>query len=136
MEITPSIRQKFIVEHKLEIGKFLFYDNVMISEFYEGIHVTQENASEVILLTKKIYGNYKPFVYISYRKNSYSMDTMGYAEVSSMFPNLKGLVVVSQNKYRRMLASFEKIFIKTRIEVFDNMDSAFFWAEKLLEKNS
>ncbi len=136
MEIIPSTRQKIIVEHNLEVGKFLFYNNIMVSEFYEGVHVTKENAAEVILITQQIYGDYKPFVYISHRLNSYSMDTMGYKEVAEMFPNFKGFAIVSQNKYRRMLASLEKLFIKKPIGVFDNMDSAFFWAEKLLEKGS
>jgi len=136
MEIAPSTKQKIIVEHNLEIGKFLFYTNIMVSEFYEGVHVTKENATEIILNTKQIYGDYKPFVYISNRRHSYSMDTMGYKEVTDMFPNFKGLAIVSQNKYRRMMASLEKLFIKKPIGVFDNMNSAFFWAEKLLEKNS
>lgn len=136
MEITASTRQKFIVEHKLEIGKFLFYTNIVVGEFYEGAHVTKENAIEPILISQRIYGDCKPIVYISHRLNSYSMDPVGYKEVVDMFPNFKGFAIVSQNKYRRMLASIEKLFIKKPIGVFDNMDSAFFWAEKLLEKNS
>lgn len=136
MEITPNTRQKFIVEHNLEIGKFLFYTNIVVGEFYEGIHVTKENAIEPILLSQQLYGEYKPIVYISRRLHSYSMDPVGYKKVVDMFPNFKGFAIVSQNKYRRRLASLEKLFIKKPIGVFDNMDSAFFWAEKLLEKNS
>lgn len=134
MEITPSTTQKLIVEHELEIGKFLFYTNIVVGEFYEGVHVTKENAIEPIYISQQIYGEYKPIVYISHRLNSYSMDPVGYKEVIEMFPNFKGFAIVSKNKYRRMLASLEKLFIKKPIGVFDNMDSAFFWADKLLEK--
>ena len=136
MEITPGTRQEFIIEHKLAIGKFLFYTNIVIGEFYEGVHVTKENAIEPITLAQEIYGDYKPIVYISHRLHSYSMDPVGYKKVVDMFPNFKGFAIVSQNKYRRMLASLEKLFIKKPIGVFDNMDSAFFWAERLLEKSS
>lgn len=136
MEITPSTRQKFIIEHNLEVGKFLFYDNIVVGEFYQGVHVTKENAIEPIHIAQQIYGDYKPIIYISHRVNSYSMDPVGYMEVVEMFPNFKGFAIVSQNKYRRMIASLEKLFIKKPIGVFDNMDSAFFWAEKLLEKGS
>lgn len=136
MEITPNIRQKLIIEHNLEVGNFLFYDNIVVGEFHEGVHVTKENAIEPIVISQQIYGEYKPLVYISNRLHSYSMDPVGYKEVVDMFPNFKGFAIVSQNKYRRMLVSLEKLFIKKPIGVFDNMDSAFFWAELLLEKNS
>ncbi len=136
MEITPGTRQEFIAEHKLNIGKFQFYTNIVVGEFYEGVHVTKENAIEPILLTQQIYGEYKPVIYISHRLHSYSMDPVGYKEVVDMFPNFKGFAIVSQNKYRRMLASLEKLFIKKPTGVFDNMESAFFWAEQLLEKRS
>lgn len=136
MEITPSTTQELIAEHQLEIGKFLFYTNIVVGEFYEGAHVTKENAIEPIYISQQIYGEYKPIVYISHRLNSYSMDPVGYKEVVEMFPNFKGFAIVSKNKYRRMLASLEKLFIKKPIGVFDNMDSAFYWAEELLEKGS
>lgn len=136
MEISPSTKQDLIVEHKFEVGKFLFYTNIVVGEFYEGAHVTKENAIEPISIAQQIYSDYKPVVYISHRINSYSMDPVGYQEVIEMFPNFKGFAIVSQNKYRRMIASLEKLFVKKPIGVFDNMDSAFFWAENLLEKGS
>ncbi|MBM1105416.1 STAS/SEC14 domain-containing protein [Aurantibacter crassamenti] len=134
MEITASTTQELIAEHNLEIGKFLFYTNIIVGEFREGVHVTKENAIEPIYISQKIYGEYKPIVYISHRKNSYSMDPVEYKEVVDLFPNFKGFAIVSQNKYRRMIASLEKLFIKKPIEVFENMDSALIWAEKLLKK--
>lgn len=136
MEITPSTRQKFIVEHNLKIGRFRFYTNIMVGEFHQGVHVNKENAIEPIVLAQRLYGEYRPLVYISHRRHSYSMDTVGYKEVVAMFPNFKGFAIVSQNKYRRRLASLEKLFIKKPIGVFDTMENAFYWGEKLLEKKS
>jgi len=135
MEITPNSEQDFIIEHKLEIGTFLFYTNIIVGEFYQGVHVIKENAIEPIIIAQQIYGDYKPVVYISNRQNSYSMDPTAYKEVMDMFPNFKGFAIVSQNKYRRKLASLEKLFIKKPIGVFDNMNSAFYWAEKLLKND-
>ncbi|MEO9892583.1 hypothetical protein [Aurantibacter sp.] len=136
MEIIPSTTQQLIAKHKLNIGTFLFYTNIVVGEFDEGVHVTKENAIEPIYLCQKIYGDYKPIIYISHRLNSYSADTMGYKEVIEMFPNFKGFAIVSNNKYRRMLVTLEKLFIAKPIGVFDNIDSAFSWAEKVLEKGS
>ena len=133
MEASPT-RQKFIVEHKLDIGKFVFYANIVVGEFYEGVHVTKENATEPIQIALQIYGDKEPIVYISHRLHSYSMDPVGYGEVVKMFPNFIGFAIVSQNRYRRMLANIEKLFIKKPIGVFYDMESAFDWAEGLLEK--
>ena len=133
MEASPT-RQKFIVEHKLDIGKFVFYTNIVVGEFYEGVHVTKENATEPIQIALQIYGDKEPIVYISHRLHSYSMDPVGYGEVVKMFPNFIGFAIVSQNRYRRMLANIEKLFIKKPIGVFYDMESAFDWAEGLLEK--
>lgn len=136
MEITPSIEQEFIVEHELKIGKFSFFENILVGEFYEGVHVTKSNAIEPILIAQQIYGEYKPIIYISHRRHSYSMDPVGYKEVIDMFPNFTGFAIVSKNKYRRKLATLEKLFVKKPVSTFDNLDSAIFWAKKLLNKNS
>ncbi|WP_273568921.1 hypothetical protein [Maribacter halichondriae] len=134
METSPGIKQKLIIEHELDIGRFLFYTNIVVGEFYEGVHVTKENAIEPIQLAQQIYGTTEPIVYVSHRLNSYSMDPVGYGEVVKMFPNFIGFAIVSQNRYRRMLASIEKLFIKKPIGVFHDMESAFNWSQDLLEK--
>lgn len=134
MEATPRTQQKFIVEHKLDIGKFLFYSNIVVGEFYEGVHVTKENAIEPIQIALRVYGDSVPIIYISHRLHSYSMDPVGYGEVVKMFPNFIGFAIVSQNRYRRMLASIEKLFIKKPIGVFYDMEAAFAWAGEQLEK--
>lgn len=49
-----------------------------------------------------------------------------------MFPNFKGFTIVSDNRYRSMLANLEKRFIKRPIDVFFDMEKAFEWAETIL----
>jgi len=134
MEASPRTKQKLIVEHELDIGKFMFYTNVVVGEFYEGVHVTKNNAIEPIQIASQLYGSSEPIVYISHRLNSYSMDPVGYGEVVKMFPNFIGFAIVSQNRYRRMLVSIEKLFIKKPIGVFYDLEAAFSWADGLLEK--
>ena len=136
METSLRTRQKFIVEHKLDIGKFLFYENIVVGEFYEGVHVTKKNAIEPIQIALRLYGGSVPIVYISHRLHSYSMDPVGYGEIVKMFRNFIGFAIVSQNRYRRMLASIEKLFIKKPIGVFYDMEAAFVWADGLLEKET
>ena len=136
MKTTSGIKQRLIAEHHLEIGSFRFYSNIMVGEFAKGAHVTKANALLPIQLAQKIYGDGTPIIYISNRLNSYSMDPVGYGEIVEMFPNLRGFVVVSKNKYRRMLAALEKFFIKRPMAVFHTLEDAFVWSGELLEKET
>lgn len=134
MHILIPKKRELIVEHDLDIGKFSFYPNYIVSEFAEGVHVTKANALQPIQLAQKIYSDQRPFIYVSHRLHSYSMDPVGYGEVVAMFPNFRGFAIVSQNRYRRMLANLEKLFIKKPIAVFYTLEDAFVWAEELLEE--
>lgn len=136
MHTLTQKKQELIVEHHLDIGKFSFYPKFLVSEFAEGVHVTKANALQLIQLAQKIYGDKRPFIYMSHRLHSYSMDPIGYGEVVNMFPNFRGFAIVSQNRYRRMLANLEKLFIKKPIAVFYTLEDAFVWAEELLEKEN
>ncbi len=135
MEIIEGKQQKLLLEHTFDIGKFQFYTNMVVGEFYEGVHVTFENAIEPINMAHELYRNNEPLVYVSHRLHSYSMDPMGYRKTVSMFPNFLGFAIVSTNKYRRMLVSLEKIFIHRPTAVFYELNEAFDWAEEVLEAN-
>ncbi|QCX01624.1 hypothetical protein FGM00_16450 [Aggregatimonas sangjinii] len=127
-----TTEQKLIAEYNFTVGRFRYYPNIIIGEFNEGVHVTKENAAEPIRLAKELCGTEKPLVYISHRLHSYSMDPTGYEAVTKMFPNFRGFAIVSNNRYRRMLANLERLFIKRPIRVFYDLDRAFQWAETLL----
>ncbi|MEO1010467.1 MAG: hypothetical protein AAFX53_04125 [Bacteroidota bacterium] len=127
-----QVRNKLIKEYVGEIGRFRYYEHIVVGEIEKGIHVTFEKAVVPLQIGEQIYGTEKPFVYISHRLNSYSMDPIGYRDAIKLFPNFKGFAIVAQSNRRRMLAHLEKAFMKKPIGVFDNLQSAFFWAEKLL----
>lgn len=124
-----------LVEHHLDIGNFAFFQNIIVGEFAEGVHATFENASFPIQIATQLYGAKHPVIYISHRKNSYSMDPTSYKEVVELFPNFKAFGIVTQNKRRRMLANLERLFIKKPIRVFDNLDEALLWAETFLRND-
>ncbi len=129
-------KQTPIVEHDLKIGKFTFYSNIIIAEFKEGVYVNFEDAVYAIQVALEIFGTEQPVVYISHRKNSYSMNPASYKEVIDFFPNFAGFAVVTKNKRRRMLAYLERIFIKKPIRVFEEMDDAMLWAKEIIERAS
>lgn len=125
-------KQTPIVEHSLDVGHFTFYRNIVVGSFAEGVHVTFDNATIPIQIATQLYGSGEPIVYISHRKNSYSMDPVGYKEVIDLFPNFRAFGIVALNKRRRMLANLERLFIKKPIRVFDTLDAALTWAEEIL----
>ncbi len=135
MQIIGGKQQKLLLEHTFDIGKFQYYENIIVGEFYEGVHVTFENAIEPITMAKELYRNNEPLVYVSHRLHSYSMDPMGYRKTMNMFPNFHGFAIVSTNKYRRMLVSLEKLFIPKPTAVFYELSAAFDWAEQLLARD-
>lgn len=135
MDTIADLKQKPLVEHKIDLGRFVFYENVSIAEISEGTHVTFEKVSDMLRIAEDVYGNDTPFVYISNRINSYSIDPLGYYEAIKLFPNLKAYAIVSQNKQRRMLAVLEKLFIKKPIRVFNNLENAFDWSEQIIAKS-
>ena len=136
MDAIAELKQKPLAEHKLDLGRFVFYNNISIAEVSEGTHVSFENIADMLRIAEGVYGNDVPFVYISNRIHSYTIDPLGYYEALKLFPNLKAYAIVSQNKQRRMLAVLEKLFIKKPIRVFDDLEKAFEWAEEIIAKSS
>jgi flavin-dependent dehydrogenase len=133
---TSSIDKVPIAEHELEIGRMTFYPNIIVGEVGEGMHITFESATIAAQVIAQTYKGTIPFVYISNRVNSYSMDPVAYKELFSLVPNLLGFAVVSESKRRRMLSNLERMFVKKPMRVFSSMDEAFDWAHKLLESKN
>ena len=68
METTHKSERKLIAEHRLDIGTFYFYPNIVVGQFEEGVHVTIENATLAIQLAQEIFGKKTRFIYISHRR--------------------------------------------------------------------
>ncbi len=135
MGTATSINQQPIVEYVLETAKVVLYQNIVVVVGTEGTHVTYEKVTNVLRIVKEIYGTDIPFVYISNRIHSYSIDPLAYYEAIKLFPNLKAYAIVSHNKRSRTLAVLEKLFMKKSIRVFDELEKAFEWAEQMITKN-
>ena len=132
---TTPVAENAIATHNLNLGRFIFYPNLIVGEFAEGVHVTFDNAALLIQMATQVYGSEEPIVYIWHRINSYSANLVAYKEVLELFPNFKAMAVVSQNRRRRMLANLERLFIKSPLRVFDTMDDAVKWAQAILQQS-
>ncbi|MGH1388272.1 hypothetical protein [Kordia sp.] len=115
--------------YTFENGKLYLYNDLIIGEINEGVHVT---IDVMLSFFQFFLENYKvPFGYISYRKNSYSIDP----QVYKMLPEnklLKGIAVVSDQKFSSLNAHVEKSFFKGRYELFTTINNAVNWLDKII----
>ncbi|GAA0871023.1 hypothetical protein GCM10009117_01680 [Gangjinia marincola] len=115
----------------LGFAQFEIYDNVIVSIIAEGTEFKKEHLDIFHATFKNVFGDNK-FVYISNRKNSYSVNPTFYVQYEEL-QNMIGYAVVCDTKSKYNAALFEKHFYKRPFEVFLQLNNALSWANKLLE---
>jgi len=119
--------------YDLGFAKVEIKDDFLKNTIAEGFLVKPEHNKLLLEFVKKYFNN-KPFVYISNRINSYSVDPTVYHETTKI-DNLIGIAVVSKNHRQRKLTELESKFFQKRIKYFTDINKALEWKNKLLEKN-
>ena len=108
-----------------------FYDNYVISIINEGVVVSQAISDKISKAAINYYQG-KPFVYITHRMHSYSVDPNIYKDVSKI-KNLAGFVVVSDSKTSIKSALLENIFLNKPFQIFSNLEDGILWANNVRE---
>ena len=116
----------------LEFCDLTVYDNYLVVVMNEGVNITPKHNNVLIDLTNKYYKDV-PFVYITHRINSYSVDPQIYFETAKI-KNLKGFAVVSKDYKAKSNAEVEKRFFSKPFEIFNNLDDAYSWAEEIINE--
>ena len=111
-----------------------FYDNYVISIINEGVTITEEISQKISEAAVNYYKN-KPFVYITHRIHSYTVNPNVYLNVSKI-KNLIGLAVVSESKWSIKNAILEKIFLDKPFQIFSNLDDAILWVNNISHMNT
>jgi len=118
-----------------KIGTFYFYDNFMISEINEGVAVSFELVMEMTNnFTKKIYSKNKPFVFITNRINSYSVDPTIHLKTKEILPNTKGFAVITYDDMNKEIAKLEQFFLEIPTVIVNSVEEAVNWANEIIEK--
>lgn len=107
------------------------YDYYMIVTINDGITIGLKHNEILINIAETYYKN-KPFVYITHRINSYSVDPTIYKETSKI-KNLAGFCVVSKNYLAKSTAQIEKLFLNKPFEIFDTLSEAIEWSKSVLK---
>ncbi len=105
------------------------YDNYLVVVIKEGINIKPKYNDVLVEVADTYYPN-KPFVYITHRINSYSVDPKIYYKIVNI-KNLKGFAVVSNNYLAKVNAQIEQRFFTKPFEIFTDLKDAFEWADAL-----
>jgi len=109
---------------KTSIGELYFFNNIVVSEFKEGVHITYENAQELISELRHYFGESKPFGFISNMVNSYSMNPTDTPRIKEELKNLLAYGVVTYNQAGKLNAEIENNFCENQNIFFRDLYQA------------
>jgi len=114
---------------KFDFCLMTLYGHYLVTSINEGINL-QPKHNRVLVKIAKSHFNNEPFVYITHRINSYSVDPKIYEETSKI-KNLVGFAVVSDHFKAKANAEVEKMFFNKPFEIFSNLKMAKIWADRI-----
>lgn len=115
----------------LDFCKVFIYNNYMVVIINEGENLNPSHNKVLLNIVDTYYKN-NPFVYLTHRLNSYSVDPALYLETSKI-ENLAGFAVISKDFRKKSAAQIEKLFLNKPFEIFDELHEAVKWASKILD---
>ncbi|MEM6718092.1 MAG: STAS/SEC14 domain-containing protein [Bacteroidota bacterium] len=130
MQIANENNNSYIKKYTLQVGEVEIYHNYMLAVINEGVTMNIDTASEVILIANKHFSA-TPFVYITVRKNSYSVDPMVYLKVIEI-ETLKAIAIVSDKFIDNHNVKIEKHFFNKPMQIFKTQEEAISWTNSLI----
>lgn len=106
------------------------YNDYLIVVINEGEHIVPEQNQVLVDIANSYYED-RPFVYITYRKYSYSVDPSIYIKTSQI-NNLKGFAVVAEALVSKGNAEIERMFLDKPFEIFTSLEDAITWSKLLV----
>ncbi|MBT8288438.1 MAG: hypothetical protein HKN00_01680 [Flavobacteriaceae bacterium] len=111
-------------------GDVELFDHYMVVVMRANVHITPDYNNILLELVDKYYSD-KPFVYLTHRLNSYSVDPAIYYETSKI-KNLAGFAVIAEAPLAAGNASVEKLFLSKPFEIFRELEEAIKWAKTII----
>ena len=119
-----------VIEATFEFGNIQIIGNLVIAVMNEGILFDTSYNTQFLSFCKKKLGN-KPFGYISFRKNSYSIDPTVYLQTAQNI-NLRAIAIVIEKDIHKYNITVEKQFFNHPFEVFESLAQATNWIHNVL----
>lgn len=115
----------------LEFCHVSIFDNYIVVVMNEGVNLSPSD-NYILLDIANDYFKDEPFVYITHRINSYSVDPQIYYETAKI-KNLKGFAVVSSDYKAKRNAEVEKMFFSKPFGIFSELNEAYKWADERVQ---
>lgn len=116
---------------KFDFCEMTLFEKHLVVVMNEGINLTPDH-NQILVEISESHFNGRPFVYITNRVNSYSVDPKIYFETAKI-ENLKGFAVVSKNYKAKSNAEIEKMFFNKPFEIFSNIEDAVNWVDGIID---
>lgn len=104
-------------------------NNCLINQVSEGFKVDLGDV-DIIEKIARTHFQDRPWVYVSNRFFSYSLDPFVYERASEL-KNLAGFAITVCGDEARKSAEFEQHFTQKPFKIFENITQALIWAHKL-----
>ena len=111
--------------YDLEICEISIYDNYVINQIKEGIHIEVPHVESLEALINKHLKN-QPFIYISNRVHSYSFDPLVHQSINKI-ENLIATAIITNDKTKQDIVQFEKRFSNKKIMIYESLEEAISW---------
>lgn len=128
MLVIQNVRK--IKSYFLPIGKYDFYENLVVSEYNEGITLDFEACRDLFFLIDRHFGDHKPYGILSNRVNSFSVIPTDYNLLKNHHYNMKAIAVVSNLENAKINVTIEQQFCPKPMDLFSNVPDAMDWLLK------
>ncbi|WP_109435298.1 MULTISPECIES: STAS/SEC14 domain-containing protein [Aquimarina] len=122
-----------ITSFDFNFGIVEVHNDYILSVMKEGVTVFSKYNDLLKMGANQYYKN-KPFVYITNRINSYSVDPAIHMEMSKI-KNLIGVAVISSDPRQKMQTKLEKSLFKKEFKLFETLEQALEWKNEILKKH-
>lgn len=123
-----------MTKYNLDFCQLELYDDYALAVMHEGIVVDKENNAILVEIAEKHFKDI-PFIYITHRLNSYSVDPNVYTKTAQI-KSLKGFAIVSKDPIQKAHATYEKKFFNKELRHFNTLKAALKWKDQILKESS
>jgi len=133
MNIINSNQYKDVIEtHRLKLGYFYFFKDLVIVEISEGSHLDLKSSQDFFKIANIFYKE-KFFGFISNRINKFSVSPLEFANYSKELNNITSFCAITyNNSLDEMNVQIEKRFSQKPFQVVTNINDAFLWTMKIV----
>ena len=117
-----------------QFGTFYFFNGLVISEINEGVTFGWEMAKKAIHAAQDVFGENTPIAYISNRVNNYHVVPTDWAKFYNNRNQLSFYSVVGNTKGSFASLVLERMFFKSSIKQFTDIEEAIHWSISKIEK--